>query len=327
MQCPTLAKFAASVLQAESRMLVFALVITLSASALPGQALLPPDNAEQLRIADSQCQLRQFQEAENSYKKLLTTSPTYTEALTGLGNCYLSMGRPLEAARVLNEVLRRKGDDRNAKRDLAHALVDLRQFEPAERLLKGLVTTDPSDKESWFYLGVLMYQSGYYGSADEYLEKAIDTSATDSNRALKISIDRAVCWVHLGREKEAEALMNSLAKDPAAQKDPDLLLVFAQLLYETGRLERALERIDQAIQSRPDLAMGYVWRGKVLYRMGRFEDAATAEEKAMHMIPEFSYPRSLLLKIYQAQGRTEKAAEQAEWLRAYEDRLNSDVPR
>jgi tetratricopeptide (TPR) repeat protein len=286
------------------------------------QAPATTDRVEQLRIADSQCRLKQFQEAENTYKRLLAVFPDFTEALTGFGRCYLTMGRAADAARVFSEVVRRQGEDQQANRDLAHALVDLNQFSPAEHLLKKLLAADDRDKESWYYLGVLMYQNGYFGSADSDLEKSIDPASTDAARTTKLSIYRAVCWVHLGRTKEAEALMTTLAKDPIAQKDPDLLLVFAELLYETNRPGMALQRIDQAILARPDLAMGYFWRGKVLYRLGRLQEAATAEEKALHVIPELPYPRSLLVKIYQAQGRTDKAAEQAEWLRAYEERRN-----
>ena len=290
------------------------------------QAPATMDRVEQLQIADSQCRLKQFQEAEKTYKRLLAVFPEFTEALAGLGRCYLTMGRATDAARVFSEEVRRTGEDRRANRDLAHALVDLNQFFPAEHLLKTLLAGDDRDKESWYYLGVLMYQNGYFGSADADLEKSIDPFSTDAARATQVSIYRAVCWVHLGRTKEAEALMTTLAKDPNAQKDPDLLLVFAQLLYETNRPGMALQRIDQAILARPDLAMGYFWRGKVLYSLGRLQEAATAEEKALQMIPEFPYPRSLLVKIYQAQGRTDKAAVQAEWLHAYEEHQNLGTP-
>jgi predicted Zn-dependent protease len=303
--------------------LFFALAIPVPGTQTPA----PPDRAELLRTADNQCKRKQFQEAESSYKRLIATSPDFTDAFAALGRCYLAMGRPLDAARNLGVVMQRKPDDRAAKVDLAHALVDLHRFLPAEQLLKDLLTTDPSDKESWYFLGLLMYQNGYYGSADADFEKATNASSTDPSRNIQIEIYRAVCWVHLGKAKEAEALMSTLAKNPIAQKDPDLLLVFAQLLYDTNRLESALERVDQAIQARPDLAMGYVWKGKVLYRMGRLQEAAAAEETAMHMIPQFAYPRSLLVKIYQAQGQTQKATEQVEWLRAFEARINEEATR
>jgi len=315
-----------SILLAGLFMLIALFALVLWSLTPKAQASAATDRVEQLQIADSQCMLKQFQEAESTYKRLLVAFPDFTEALTGLGRCYMTMGRASDAVRVFSELVRRKGKDRQANLDLAHALVDLNQFSPAEHLLKTLLAADDRDKESWYYLGVLMYQNGYFGSADADLEKSIDPSSTDAGRTTKLSIYRAVCWVHLGRTKEAEALMTTLAKDPSAQKDPDLLLVFAQLLYETNRPGMALQRIDQAILARPDLAMGYFWRGKVLYRLGRLHEAATAEEKALHMIPEFPYPRSLLLKIYQAQGRTDKAAEQAEWLHAYEEHRNLGTP-
>jgi tetratricopeptide (TPR) repeat protein len=289
--------------------------------ALPQNAV-GTDLPDRLQFAESLCKRKKFQEAENAYKSLLVAFPNDSQVLTKLGRCYLAMGRSRDAAQTFNEVLLRKSDDYEANLDMAHALVDLNRFVPAEHILKKLVGDRPGDGESWYYLGVLMYQNGYFGAADADFEKAAHDPSRDVERKTKLEIYRAVCWVHLGRTNEAETAMKRLANDPAAQKDPDLLLVFAQLLYETNRSAEALQRIDQAIAARPDLAMGYFWRGKVLYGLGRLPEAAQAEEKASKMIPDYAYPRSLLVKIYQAQGRMEKAAEQAEWLRANEARQN-----
>jgi tetratricopeptide (TPR) repeat protein len=131
----------------------------------------------------------------------------------------------------------------------------------------------------------------------------------------------------MGRTQEAEVAMTRLSNDPAAEKDPDLLLVFAQLLYETQRSEMALQRVEQALRVRPDLAMGYFWKGKVLYRLGRLEEAARAAEQSTRMLPQLPYPRSLLVKIYQGLGRNEEALGQAEWLRNYEDRMIVSPPK
>lgn len=277
---------------------------------------------EQLRIADSQCSGHQFQQAEATYRRLLQDFPSSTEVLAAYGRCDLAMGRARDAAFLLNEVVKREPGNSDAKRDFAHALVDLNQFGPAEHMLKELLAAAQNDTDSWYYLGVLMYQNGYFGSADSDFAKSASASSSDPSRRTKTAIYRAVCWVHLGRAGDAEAAMSELAKQTDAQKDPDLLLVFAQLLYETQRPEAALQRIDQALSARPDLMMGYFWRGKVLYRLGRLNEAASAEEQAIQMMPMVPYPRNVLLKIYLAQGRVDDAAKQADWLRVNEDRQN-----
>jgi len=282
---------------------------------------------EQLRIADSLYHNDRFQEAQESYVKILSVFPDSVEALAGIGRCYVGMGRPQKAVPFLNEAVRRKPADRETKRILAHVYVDMNQFIAAEGLLNSLLAADGEDKDSWYLLGLLLYENGYYRAADANLEKSLDPTSIDQARRLKTDICRAVCWVHMGRTEEAEVAMTRLSNDPAAQKDPDLLLVFAQLLYETQRPEMALKKVAQALRARPDLAMGYFWKGKVLYRLGRLEEAARAAEQSTRMLPQLPYPRSLLVKIYQGLGRNEEALEQAEWLRKYEDRMIESPPR
>jgi tetratricopeptide (TPR) repeat protein len=282
---------------------------------------------EQLRSADSLYQQGRFQEAQEKYLKILSVSSDSVGALAGVGKCYLGMGSPQKAVPFLSEAVRRRPDDREAKRILAHIYVDMNQFGAAESLLNSLLALDGKDKESWYFLGLLMYENGYYRAADADLERSIDPASTDQARHLKTDICRAVCWVHMGRTGEAEVAMIRLSNEAAAEKDPDLLLVFAQLLYETQRPQMALQRVEQALRARPELAMGYFWKGKVLYRLGRLEEAASAAEQSSRLLPQLPYPRSLLVKIYQGLGRKEEALEQAEWLRRYEDRLNVSRPQ
>jgi len=304
-------------------MILVFLFLYLSCQAPAAQ---PPANEqsvkEDLKIAESLYQQGHFQEAQESYLKIVSIFPDSTEALVGVGRCYVVLGHPQKAVPFLREAVKRKPADREAKRILAQAYVDMNQFIVAESLLNALLAADPKDKESWYLLGLLMYENGYYRAADANLEKSIDPTSTDKPRRLKTNICRAVCWVHMGRVEEAEAAMTRLSNDREAEKDPDLLLVFAQLLYETQRPEMALQRVEQALRARPELAMGYFWKGKVLYRLGRLEEAARAAEQSTLMLPQLPYPRSLLVKIYQGLGRKEEAFQQAEWLRKYEDGLN-----
>lgn len=317
-QRPRLANFTA----------VTIVLVFVSSLAFPGQTRGDDDQARAALVAaDFQYRLGSFAEAEESYRQVLSASPDSQEALVGVGKCLVALGRPREAVPVLMEAVNREPGDREAMHHLAHALVDLNQFVPAEHLLKILQLGDPNDKEAWYYLGVLMYQNGYYGSALQDLEKSSDPASADQARNLKTAIDRAVSLEKLGRTQEAEASLTSLLSNPAAREDPDLLLTLAELLYDTNRLEGALQRSDEAVKARPDLAMGYFWRAKVLFRLGRVGGAAEAAERAVRLSPQLPFPRSLLVKIYQAEGRTEDAARQADWLREYQDRISGTQSR
>jgi tetratricopeptide (TPR) repeat protein len=229
----------------------------------------------------------------------------------------VSSGRPGEAVPYLNQALATNPRDREAQRTMARALLDLYQFLPAQELLEKLTRTDPNDGESWYYLGLLMYRNGYYGAALPALEKSLATRPDNP----KARVYRAVCLSKLARAKEAEAAFLDLSENSEAVKDPDFLLVYAELLFETGRAEASLRQVDRALASLPGSPIGYFWRGRILLHLNRVDDAAKAAEHSVNLAPQLPFARNLLVQIYRKQGRTADAAQQANWLREYEARM------
>jgi hypothetical protein len=71
------------------------------------------------------------------------------------------------------------------------------------------------------------------------------------------------------------------------------------------------------------MAPAYLWRARLLIEMHRPAEAATAAEESVRFAPDAPAAHNLLMRIYQMLGRTKEAAEQAEWLRDYERRMQS----
>ncbi len=69
--------------------------------------------------------------------------------------------------------------------------------------------------------------------------------------------------------------------------------------------------------------MAYFWRAKVLLQLHRTAEAAGAAEESIRLQPQLPEAHNLLVRIYQMQGRTKEAAQQAEWLRDYQRRTQS----
>ena len=285
----------------------------------PPQARSDGEKAK-LELADAQFQKGQFEEAERSYERILSSWADSHEALIGLGRCLIALGRFNESVFPLAKARVQQPNDREAKHKLAQALVELNQFNQAEQLLKSTVDTDPDDHEAWFWVGVLRYRNGFYGSALQAFDQAHEPTRDNDTREQKLSAFRAICLAKTGHTQEAEATMNRLLANPLHQKDSDLVLVYAQLLYETKRPQAALDMIDHLLTTSPNLAMAHFWRAKVLFSLGRNDEAARDAQTAVQLLPQLPFPRYLLVKIYQVQGRSEDARQQAEWLRQYEDR-------
>ena len=69
--------------------------------------------------------------------------------------------------------------------------------------------------------------------------------------------------------------------------------------------------------------MAHFWRAKVLLQLHRAGEAASAAEESIRLQPQLPQAHNLLIRIYQMLGRTKEAAQQAEWLRDYQRRVQS----
>lgn len=183
-------------------------------------------------------------------------------------------------------------------------------------------TQNDSAAHAAFLDGQLMYQNKNYVNALPRLEQALQL-APQAAWATQAQIYRAICLEKLGRTNEAEAAMRALDTNNAAAHDVDLQLAFAELLYRTARTEEALKRVDGLIAAVPKSALAYFWQAKLLFELHHVDEAARAAEESIRLEPEAPAAHSLLIGIYQMQGRTKKAEEQAAWLRDYERRIES----
>lgn len=241
----------------------------------------------------------------------------------------------------LAQALAAKGDVQSAESVLEQISAGDPQYEVAQRLLAqyeaksanvaaseaGTASTSGSTQSdsaarAAFLDGQLMYQNKNYVNALPRLEQALQLDPRAA-WALQARIYRAICLEKLGRMNEAETAMRALDANNGATGDVDLQVAFAELLYRTGRTEEALQRVNELIATVPKSALAYFWQAKLLFELHRVDEAAHAAEESVRLEPEAPAAHNLLVGIYQIQGRTKEAAEQAAWLRDYERRIES----
>lgn len=230
----------------------------------------------------------------------------------------MARGGDSEGARkILNAISPDNPQYASAKRLLAN--LDLNSVSHGGNSSESVVVQNADNAQRAFLDGQVLYQNENFGGALKELEQALHLSP-HADWATKALIYRAVCLEKLARTQDAEAAMEALSGNKEARNDMDLQLAHVELLYETGRTNEALKRIDSLILVEPKAPTAYFWRARVLLQLHLINDAATAAEKSIHYAPDFSPAHNLLLRIYQMQGRTKEAEEQAQWLRAYEKR-------
>ena len=231
---------------------------------------------------------------------------------------------PATAAQyLLGRALAEKGDSTEALKVLQTIPAGDPAYQPAQTLLAQMAAKDPgAGARAQFLDGRLRYESHYYQAALNAFDQALAV-APQAEWAVRARIDRAICLEKLARTAEAESALQTLLGDPAARSDIDLQLAYVELLFDTGRIDEAGKRVDEAIAAAPNAAAAYFWRAKVRFQLGQASDAARAAEESVRLQPQLPEAHNLLIRIYQAQGRSKEAVEQAEWLRDYQRRTGS----
>lgn len=256
------------------------------------------------------------------------------DAITAL-RATLKLDETVPAKYLLARALTEKGDLTDALPILKSIQPNDPQYASAQQLLaavelksqqsavsaegSGSTTTEADTR---FSEGQGLYQNGNYGGAVNALDAALKL-APRAAWARKAQVYRAVCLEKLARFAEAEAAMQSVSEYPESKTDLDLQLAFVELLYEGGRSEDALKKVDAVIADVPKAPAAYFWRAKILLQLQRVEEASKAAEQAVQLQKDAPAPHNLLIRIYQMQGRTAEAAQQAEWMRQYERRVQS----
>jgi len=103
----------------------------------------------------------------------------------------------------------------------------------------------------------------------------------------------------------AALLIGCLAAAPASAQT-DELQETSQLLKQ-GQLDRALERVDAYLKTRPKDARGRFLRGLILTEQNKPEDAIKAFTELTQDYPELPEPYNNLAVLYASQGQYDKA--------------------
>jgi len=102
----------------------------------------------------------------------------------------------------------------------------------------------------------------------------------------------------------AIAICISLAAGAAAQTDE---LQDAQQLLKQGQIDRAMERVDQYLKTRPKDARGRFLRGILLAEQNKHGDAIRVFNDLTRDYPELPEPYNNLAVLYASQGQYDKA--------------------
>ena len=165
-----------------------------------------------------------------------------------LGSSYDQMHKPKEAAAAYQRALDDEGDNLDAQRGLANALLTDGQLEPALKQFQAIVTTEPQDAQSYIRISDIQRRQGHYDQALDTLKKA-KAIVPDSQ---ELSYNEALVYDSLGRFSDAEQTLQAAL---ATTDKPDHNYTDgdknnrAIFLDRLGNLYREENRTSQAVDS------------------------------------------------------------------------------
>jgi tetratricopeptide (TPR) repeat protein len=174
---------------------------------------------------------REFEQALEAFKKALAFTPTSHPALHGLLAAHTALGTADEAAEVLEQVVRERPGDIEARAMLARAYVEAEDAPRAESATQELVGRDHSSFPLYFDVARLYLNQG-----------ATDDAA------------RVLGWVSEpalnGKQEPAltELLQEVLARNPEQMDAHRTLVRACESARDDARLASALERLAEAAE-------------------------------------------------------------------------------
>ena len=157
------------------------------------------------------------------------------------------------------------------------------------------------NEAKWPYLAAMMYErkKEYGKAAENYLE------ANKRNASPVIVRRISLCYYNMGKYDEAlDMIDTSLNMDST---DLESMTQRADLLYEVGKIERAIVEWDKIIADQPDYASGYYQRGWLKYLNRDYANAIEDFSMCIVLDPEESYAFVCRGDSYQKLGKKDLA--------------------
>jgi len=217
------------------------------AGALPARAQTAADpeaefNAGLMHLRENRPGL-----ALEAFKKAASKDPKNPYVQKGLGVAYLNLNKFAEAVAAFRKALELNPYYADVRNDLATALILAGKREEGKKELLTAFNdpTNPSPDLAARNLGQAYLEEKNFGEASNWFR-----SSLGRNKALVASYSGlADSLVGLGRPEEAVPVLEGGLKEVPGS--PELLLALGDVLYRTGRLSDARNKLEDAVRLDP----------------------------------------------------------------------------
>ncbi|HEY1772040.1 MAG TPA: sulfotransferase [Gammaproteobacteria bacterium] len=242
----------------------------------------PEESRWHLQAALDAQQRQDFDSAEQGYRAVLAAVPTQPDAVHFLGLLLHQRGRSAEALPLLQRALTLAPGNHLFRGNLASVLDQLGRGEEAERLYLEALALNPAYVGGYVNLGLLYMARGDYAKALTGFDRALGLEPRNFTACFK----RAESLRQLARRPESlEAYRRAAA---VAHDDPDLQLLVASALRETGEIEDARRCHERALQLAPGYPLAENSLGNLIGMQGDLAAAEIHYRRALQLRPDYA---------------------------------------
>jgi tetratricopeptide (TPR) repeat protein len=269
------------------------------------------DEGAALALADLQAARTDPAAAAATLEKYREARPGSLEVDLHLARIYLDMGRSAEAQRLLEGVLERDDDNREARQTLSDILEQAGEPEKAVEVFRPVLDSNPDNAFVQYRLGTLLNAAGKFEEAQGHLQAALRIDP--ANVRVLLALGQAALGTGDGRQAE-DFYQRALDADATSLEARFFLGRIAQARAED---DRALTFYDQILtqtaekgsaQDRAFYGLASYQKALIFYLQRRYAEAATSTQNALAAATHPSEELfGLLIRIHLDAGMTGEA--------------------
>ncbi|MEO0650429.1 MAG: tetratricopeptide repeat protein, partial [Planctomycetota bacterium] len=199
------------------------------------------------------------------------------------------------------KIAQRVGEESMGELARGEALYEQNDFPGALRVLYPLLEAQPDMPPALLILGTSYFRLRRYGDTITCLERFVDVAPSEVWRTQALGHS----YYSLGRYEDAQAHYGQVLA--VLPDSPEATRGLALSHMRLGDYPRALELLERVVELDSENWEAHAWRAQILFEEGDLEAALEAAETARLLVPHEPRPWFLLKKIFWELGRDDDA--------------------
>ena len=279
-------------------------MVTVAASQTAPPLASPPDAIPSpIRAAFDR---EDWSAAESQLRSYLAVQPDSAEALYLLGATLFHRDQPKESLEVFTRAAQKRRPGAEDLRTVALDYVLLNDYDDADKWIRVSVREGPTDGESWYAMGRILYTENQFAAAVASFQQAIHYMP----HSVKAENNLGLAYEGLNQPEQAMASYRQAMAWQTEGSPPDVqpLINLGILLADRNQFDEALTVLRRAEEMAPKDGRLHGALGKLYTRRGELPAAQAELEQAVAAKPEDAGLHFQLGQVYRREGMAERAA-------------------